>query len=81
MRKAYLKCHKIGGDWPEGEYLVSIECADGSKETGVLDQEHFDTNGNLEVSILEERGEKTIILLPRKLGNECAEIKTYRLTA
>ncbi len=78
MKKAYLKCQKqIGGEYV-GQCSVLIECADGSRISGVLNENQFDAKGNLEVSIIGEKDEKTIVLLPKEIG-ESAEVNNYKI--
>ena len=52
MRKAYLKCDKIGGGRLEEDCVVSIELANGSKVSGVIGEEHLSEDGKLEVIYL-----------------------------
>lgn len=80
MKKAYLECNKqIGGEYV-GDLMVSVECADGSKVSGILNEKQLDEKGNLEVSILRERDGKTIVLLPKEIG-ESVEVEDYKIAA
>ena len=77
MRKAYLKCQKIGGGKLEEECVISIELADGSKASGIMDEEYLTEDGNLEVIYLSESDEKTTIILPQSLNQcECVEVNS-----
>jgi hypothetical protein len=75
MRKAYLKCDKIGGGRLEEDCVVSIELANGSKVSGVIGEEHLSEDGKLEVIYLGENDDKITIILPKTLGiKECIEV-------
>ena len=68
MRKAYLKCQKIGGGRLEEECIVSIELADGSQALGLMDEEYFTEDGRLEVIYVGEIDEKITVILPQSLN-------------
>jgi len=77
MRKAYLKCQKIGGGRLEEECVVSIELANGSQASGIMDEEHFTEDGKLEVIYVGETDEKITVILPRSLNmGECVEVNS-----
>jgi len=81
MRKAYLKCNKIGGGRLEEECVVSIELADGSQASGIMDEEYFTEDGKLEVIYVGEVDEKITIILPQSLNiGECIEVNSHVVT-
>ncbi len=81
MRKAYLKCDKIGGGRLEEQCIVSIELADGSQASGMMDEEHFTEDGNLEVIYVGEIDEKITIILPQNPSiGECIEVNSNMIT-
>ncbi len=78
MKKAYLECQKIGGGKLEEECVISIELADGTQASGIMDEEYFNEEGKLEVIYLGEIDEKTTIILPRSLSKgECIEVNSH----
>ena len=77
MRKAYLKCEKIGGGRLEEECVISVELADGTRASGLMDEEYFTEDGKLEVIYLGESDEKTTVILPKSLNQgECIEVNS-----
>ncbi len=77
MRKAYLECQKIGGGRLEEECIVSIELADGTQTSGLMNEEYFTEDGKLEVIYLGEFDEKITVILPQSLSKgECIEVNS-----
>lgn len=80
MRKAYLKCDKIEGGKLEEECVVSIELANGSQVSGIIDEEYFTEDGKLEVIYVGEIDEKITIILPKNLNiGECIEVNSHMI--
>ena len=72
MEKAYLKCSKKDGEEFVDEYVVKIDLFDGGFDSGIVRKEHFNKQGDLRVSIVENHGEKALVILPKKLSKKDA---------
>ena len=68
MKKAYLRCLKKEDEEFADEYVVIIPLTDGTVESGSVNKEHFNERGHLQVKIIEDYGDRAIVLLPRKIN-------------
>ena len=62
MEKTYLKCETTKGMFPQ-EYTVTAELYDETKISGFFDKRLVNEKG-LEIKILEEEGDASLILIP-----------------
>ena len=67
MKKAYLNCMKKEGDNRVDVYDVIIPLSNGKRSSGTISKRFFNKNGQLKVSIVEENGEKTTVILPERI--------------
>ncbi|MFA5953625.1 MAG: hypothetical protein WC812_03460 [Candidatus Pacearchaeota archaeon] len=69
MKKTYLKCQTKEAEF-EDECLVMIPLSNGKVHSGVIEKKFFNKKGYLEIVLIEDHGEKALIMLPQDLNRK-----------
>ncbi len=69
MKTAYLYC-KTGEAEKKNKYAFTVYLWKGKKGSGILSKKFFQGKNKMKVNILEENGDTSTILFPKKIMNK-----------
>ena len=82
MKRAYLKCIKKEGEDFKDEYVVKIDLFNGWTDSAKINIEDLGKKGDLKVNIIEDYGEKALIILPKRFPKgDTALVSTENLNS